>query len=249
MTYLKDKTVLITGGTSGIGHAAARLFLDQGARVAITGQDAGRLDEARRSLGPEVLACRADVTSASDLAAVARQVGQAFGGLDALLANAGIAEVSPLAEASEAHIDRLIDVNLKGALRTLQQMLPLLRNPSSVVLTASTLAGRGVPGLGVYAASKAALRSLARTLSAEWLARGIRVNVLSPGLTQTPIYGKLGLDPAQVAAWAGELLQGVPAGRMAQADEVARVAVFLASEASSYMLGENVVADGGLGSL
>lgn len=249
MTDLKDKTILITGGTTGIGHAAARLFLDRGARVAITGQDAARVDEAARQLGAGVLAWRADVTSAADMAAVAKEVKAAFGGLDVLLANAGIVQVSPFADVTEDHIDRQMDVNFKGTVRTLQQMLPLLRNPSSVVLTSSTLAERGVPGLGIYAATKAALRSLARTLSAEWLARGIRVNVLSPGLTRTPIYGKLGLSEEQVAAWVAGLLQSVPAGRMAQAEEVARAALFLASDASSYMLGENLVVDGGLGSL
>ena len=246
MTRLQGKTILITGGTTGIGHATARLFLAEGARVAVTGQDARRVAEAAESLGPGALAFRADVASAADMAGVAHQLGEAFGGLDALFANAGIALPSPLESVDGAHLEAQLDVNIKGVIHTVQKMLPLLRNPSSVILTGSALAEKGIANLSVYTATKAAVRSLARSWSAELVGRGIRVNVLSPGLVETPIYGKLGLPPEAVQAWASELLKSVPAGRMAQPDEIARAALFLASDDSTYLLGESLLVDGGL---
>jgi NAD(P)-dependent dehydrogenase (short-subunit alcohol dehydrogenase family) len=249
MTRFKDKTVLITGGTTGIGWATAKLLLQEGARVAITGQDEQRVLDAKQSLGGEVVALRADVSSASDMAAVATRLKAEFGGLDIVFANAGIARPMPIGDVDEANIDDQVNVNFKGVIYTVQKMLPLLRNPSSIVLTSSTMAEKGIGGMGVYAATKAAVRSLARTLSAELVGRGIRVNAVSPGLTETPIYSKLGMNPDAVQAWAGQLVSGVPMKRFARADEVARAVAFLASEDSAYMLGENVLVDGGVATL
>ncbi len=249
MGRLSGKTVLITGGTSGIGMASAQLMLAEGARVAITGQDPGRVQDAGALLGPGVLALRADVASLADMHEVAQRLKDEFGQLDVLFANAGIAQPMPFADVGADDIDRLVDVNFRGVIYSVQSMLGLLANPSSVVLTSSVLAEKGVAGMAVYSATKAAVRSLARTLSAELAPRGVRVNVISPGLTETPIYGKLGLPAAAVQEWGAQLVAKVTAGRFAQAEEVARAVLFLASEDSRYMLGENVMFDGGLGAI
>lgn len=246
MDRLAGKTVLITGGTTGIGLATARLFLAEGARVAITGQDAQRVADAARTLGGGALALRADAASAADMADVAARLQAEFGGLDVVFVNAGIAKPLALAQVTEAHIDEHVGVNLKGVIYTVQQTLPLLRRPASVILTATTLAEQGLPGMAVYSATKAAVRSLARSLSAELVGRGVRVNVLSPGPIDTPIYAKMGLSEQALNELAGQVLGKVPMGRFGAADEVARVALFLASDDSSYMLGENLIVDGGM---
>ena len=249
MGRLEGKTALITGGTTGIGFATAKLFLQEGARVAITGQDAERVAQAGAALGRGVIALRADVSRASEMAAVAETLATQFGGLDIVFANAGIAKPAGFADVNEAHIDEQINVNFKGVIYTVQKMLPILRKPASVIFTSTSLAEQGIAGLSVYSATKAALRSLARTLSAELRERGVRVNVISPGLIETPIYGKLGLPAEAVTEWAGQLMGKVPSGRFGQADEIARAALFLASDDSSYMLGENLLVDGGMATL
>ncbi|MCM5679625.1 SDR family oxidoreductase [Schlegelella sp. S2-27] len=246
MGRLNHKTALITGGTTGIGLATARLFQQEGARVAITGQDEGRVAQAAALLGPTALALRADVASRTEMEAVARRLQDEFGGLDVLFANAGIAQPRPIAEVDADHLDRLIDVNFKGVVHSVQTMLPLLRNPASVVLNATTMIERGIAGMSIYSATKAAVRSLARSLSAELVHRGVRVNAVSPGLVETPIYGKLGLPPEAVKAWAEQLLAGVPAQRFGRDDEIAKAVLFLASDDSSYVLGENLLVDGGV---
>jgi NAD(P)-dependent dehydrogenase (short-subunit alcohol dehydrogenase family) len=249
MGRLTGKKALITGGTTGIGLATAKLFIKEGARVAIVGQDAQRVEAAGKELGDGALALRADVSSAADMAAVAATLKTAFGSLDIVFANAGIAEPMQFSDVDSGNIDKQIDVNFKGVIYTVQSMLALLNNPSSVVLTGTTLAEQGVAGLSVYSATKAAVRSLARTLSTELQPRGVRVNVISPGLIETPIYGKLGLTPEAVQAWAGHLMAKVPAARFGQADEVAKAVLFMASDDSSYMIGENVLFDGGMATL
>lgn len=246
MARLTGKNVLITGGTSGIGLATAKLFIQEEARVVITGQDAQRVAEAARLLGPQAIGIRADVTSLSDMAAAAQQIKTELGGLDVVFANAGIALPKTIAEVDEEHIDRQIAVNFKGVLYTIQKTLPLLRRPASIVMTSTAMTERGIAGMSVYAATKAAVRSLARSLSAELLDKGIRVNVVSPGLTETPIYGKLGLPQAAVQEWAGALLKQVPAHRLAQADEIAQAVLYLASNESSYVTGANLQVDGGM---
>jgi NAD(P)-dependent dehydrogenase (short-subunit alcohol dehydrogenase family) len=246
MGRLTGKTALITGGTTGIGLATARLFIAEGARVAVIGQDAGRVAQASKELGEGALVLRADVSSRTDMAAAAARLKQEFGKLDVVFANAGIAQPMPFSDVDEDNIDRQVDVNFKGVIYTVQSMLPLMNNPSSIVLTSTTMIEKGVAGMSVYAATKAAVRSLARTLSAEFAPRGVRVNVISPGLIETPIYGKLGLPPEAVQEWAGQLLAKVPAARFGQADEVAKAVLFMASDDSAYMMGENVLFDGGM---
>lgn len=249
MGRLTGKTALITGGTTGIGFATAKLFLQEGARVAIIGRDAQRVEAAGKELGEGVLALRADVGSGPDMVAAAARIKSVFGSLDAVFANAGIAQPMQFSDVDARHINDQVDVNFKGVIHTVQSMLPLLNNPSSIVLTGTTLAEQGIAGLSVYSATKAAVRSLARTLSTELAPRGVRVNVISPGLIETPIYGKLGLPPEAVQQWAGQLLAKVPAARFGQADEVAKAVLFLASDDSSYMMGENIVFDGGMATL
>jgi NAD(P)-dependent dehydrogenase (short-subunit alcohol dehydrogenase family) len=246
MGRLSNKTALITGGTTGIGFATARLFQQEGARVAITGQDAQRVAQAAEQLGAGALALQANVASRSEMDAVAQRLQAEFGGLDIVFANAGIAQPRPLAEVDEAHLDTLLGVNFKGVVYTVQSVLPLLRNPSSVVLNATTMVEVGIAGMSIYSATKAAVRSLARTLSAELVQRGVRVNAISPGLVETPIYGKLGLPPEAVKAWGEQLIAGVPVKRFGRDDEIARAVLFLASDDSSYMLGENLLVDGGV---
>lgn len=249
MGRLSGKTALITGGTSGIGLATAQLFLAEGAKVAIVGQDAERVAAAGQALGPEVLALRANVAKASDMAQVAAEVKSRFGQLDALFVNAGIAKPKPFSDVDDANIDSQLDVNFKGVIYTIQAVLPLLKNPSSVVLTSTALIDQGEPGMSIYTATKAAVRSLARSLSGEYAARGIRVNSISPGLIETPIYGKLDMPAEAVQAWAGQLLAKVPVGRFGQASEVAKAVLFMASDDSSYMLGENIMFDGGISTI
>ena len=249
MGRLIGKTALITGGTTGIGLATAKLFLKEGARVAIVGQDAERVAAAGQELGPGAIALRADVASRSDMAGVAARLRADFGKLDVVFANAGIAQPMPFSDVNEDNIDHQVDVNFKGVIYTVQSTLSLLSNPSSIVLTSTTMIEKGVAGMSVYAATKAAVRSLARTLSAELAPRGVRVNVISPGLIETPIYGKLGLPAEAVREWAGQLLAKVPAARFGQADEVAKAVLFMASDDSAYMMGENVLFDGGMATI
>ncbi len=246
MGRLTGKTALITGGTTGIGLATAKLFIAEGARVAVIGQDAGRVAQAAVELGEGALALRADVSSRSDMLAAAARLKQEFGTLDVVFANAGIARPMPFSDVDENNIDSQIDVNFKGVIYTVQSMLPMMNKPSSIVLTSTTMIEKGVAGMSVYAATKAAVRSLARTLSAEFAPRGVRVNVISPGLVETPIYGKLGLPPEAVQQWAAQLMTKVPAARFGRAEEVAKAALFMASDDSSYMMGENLLFDGGM---
>lgn len=249
MARLAGKTALITGGTTGIGLATAKLFMQEGARVAITGQDAGRVAQAGAELGPGALALRADVASLADMTALASRLKEEFGGLDIVFANAGIARTVAFADIDEAGIDELLNVNFKGVIYTIQRMLPILRKPASVILTSSTLGEQGMAGMSVYSATKAAVRSLARTLSAELVGQGVRVNVVSPGPVETPIYGKLGLAADTVQHMAAEILGKVPVGRFGQSDEVAKAALFLASDDSSFILGENLLIDGGMATI
>jgi NAD(P)-dependent dehydrogenase (short-subunit alcohol dehydrogenase family) len=246
MKRLEGKTALITGGTTGIGRATAALFLKEGARVAITGQNAERVAEAAAALGEGVIGLTADASSAADMAKVAQRLQAEFGQVDVVFANAGIAHPRPLADIDEAHIDQQFGVNVKGVIFTVQKLLPLLRKPASIILTASTVAELGTANMSVYSATKAAVRSLARSLSAELAPQGVRVNVVSPGPIETPIFGKMGLPQDAVDAWAEQIKGKVPAGRFGTVDEIAKAALFLASDDSSYILGEQLLVDGGM---
>jgi NAD(P)-dependent dehydrogenase (short-subunit alcohol dehydrogenase family) len=243
---LNDKIALVTGGTTGIGLETAKLFRDEGARVIVTGVNAARIADAQRELGPEVLVLRADLRQRGELDQVITLVRERFGRLDVLFANAGVGVVANLADVSESQFDDLFAINVKGLFFSVQQAAPLMGKGGSIVLTTSFLNEVGVPGFSLLSASKAAVRSLARSLGAELAPRGIRVNAVSPGPTSTPFHGKLGLSESQLSEAAAGIEAQVPLGRFGEADEIAKAVLFLASADSSFITGTEVVVDGGL---
>lgn len=246
---LSGKTAVITGGNSGIGLATARLFIREGAKVAIIGRDSKTLDAARQELGGNVIAIKADVSSIDQVEAAAKEVEAKLGKVDILFANAGIAEFTPMDQVNEVFFDKTFDINVKGVFFTTQKFTPLMRDNGAVLFTTSVVNKKGWPGTSVYSASKAAVRSLARTMAAELLPRKIRVNAISPGPIDTPIYGRLGMPPEAVKELADNVLQQTPMHRFGSADEVAKVVLFLASDQSSYLTGTEISVDGGLGQL
>jgi len=245
MDRLKGKRALITGGTSGIGLETARRFRDEGARIIITGR--GNLEAARQELGPDVPAIS---SNAGDLGAqpeLAKTVEKEFGALDILVLNAGIVELGPLEKWDEAGFDRTIDINFKGPFFLIQALLPLFASPASIVVNASINAHLGMPNSSVYAASKAAMLSLVKTLSGELISRGIRLNAVSPGPIDTPIYDKLGMAKNSKAAL--DFTQQIPARRFGNPVEIANAIVFLASDEAAFTVGSELVMDGGMSTL
>lgn len=249
MPRLQDKYALVTGGTSGIGLETARQFLAEGATVAITGRSQTALAAAGRELGDAVLLLRSDAGDIAGQRALAQRIARQWPRLDVLYANAGDVTHRPLQEWDEDAYDRLMGVNLKGPFFLIQSLLPVLANPSSVILCGSVSAHIGLPQSSAYAASKAGLLSLARTLSGELWTRGIRVNGLSPGPTETAALGKLGLPPQEEAALRGQIAKLVPIGRLGTPLELAKAAVFLACDESSFVVGTELQVDGGVGNL
>jgi NAD(P)-dependent dehydrogenase (short-subunit alcohol dehydrogenase family) len=249
MSRLKDKRALITGGTSGIGLETARRFVAEGARLAITGKNPATLDAARKELGENVLVIASDASDVAGQKKIAETVREAFGGLDILFANAGIADLRPIEQWDEAGFDRSFSLNFKGPYFLIQALLPVFANPASIVLNASVNAHIGMPNTSVYGATKAALLSLTRTLSGELIARGIRVNAVSPGPISTPLYGKLGLSEADLKAVSASIQSQVPAGRFGNPSEIANAVVFLASDESAFTVGAEIQIDGGMGTL
>lgn len=245
MKRLHGKRALITGGTSGIGLETARQFLAEGARVAVTGTNPETLEQARKELGPEALVLRADAGSAADQKALAQAVRDAFGQVDVVFLNAGVGEFRPLESWDEAAFDRSMAINLKGPFFLMQALLPILAKPASVVLNTSINAHIGMPTSSVYAASKAGLLSLARTLSGELIGRGIRVNAVSPGPVTTLLHGKLGMSDDDKK----KLTEQIPAGRFGYASEIAKAVVFLASDESAFTVGSELIIDGGMSTL
>jgi NAD(P)-dependent dehydrogenase (short-subunit alcohol dehydrogenase family) len=243
---LSNRIALVTGGTSGIGLEVAKLFRDQGARVIVTGVDQTRLDAASRELGGGVLVLRADLRLAGELDKVFDQIRQKFGHLDVLFANAGVGLAATLDAVTENQIDEQFAVNFKGIFFTVQKAAPLMAKGGSIVLTTSFLNAVGSPGLSILSATKAAVRSLARSLGAELAPRGIRVNAVSPGPISTPFHSKLGLSEKELKEAAGAIEAQVPLHRFGEADEVAKAVLFLASEDASFITGSEVVVDGGL---
>lgn len=246
MGKLDGKIALITGGTTGIGLASARLFHHEGARVYVTGRNPETLAEARKLLPPEVVILQADSASLEDLDRLIAQLKVQAGRLDVLFVNAGVGEFRALEEASEAHWDRIMDVNLKGAFFLTQKALPLLGQGASVFYTTSVVGRKGFPGAAAYSASKAGLAGLARVLAVELASRGIRVNSLAPGPIDTPIHGKLGMTPEGLDAFREGIAQRVPMKRMGSDEEVAGAALFLASKDSAFMTGDEILVDGGV---
>ncbi|MGK7940238.1 MAG: SDR family oxidoreductase [Crocosphaera sp.] len=235
----------MTGGTTGIGFATAKLLLEQGARVAISGQNQERLNEAVNQLGTEVLAIRADVSKVNEIETMFMKIKETFGGLNILFVNAGIAKLAPMDAVEESMIDEVFNINFKGAFFTIQKAASIMSEGSSIVVNTSVNNQMGMMGSSVYGASKAAVRSLVRTLGAELIGRGIRVNAVSPGPVQTPIYGKLGVPQEQLQEFATQLQQKIPMQRFGNPEEIAKSVLFLASEDSSFVLGEELVVDGG----
>ena len=245
MDRLKGKRTLVTGGTSGIGLETARQFLKEGARVAVTGSNPATIESARAALGQGVLTIRTEAGDVDGQQAVAAAVGEAFGGLDAMFVNAGIGDFRPLEQWDEAGFDRSFAVNLKGPFFLIRALLPLFANPASIVLNTSINARIGMPNSSVYAATKAGLISLARTLSGELIGRGIRVNAVSPGPIATPLHGKIGMGEAEIKALVGQ----IPAGRRGDPGEIANAVVLLASDESAFTVGSEFVIDGGMSNL
>jgi NAD(P)-dependent dehydrogenase (short-subunit alcohol dehydrogenase family) len=243
---LTGKRALITGGTTGIGWATARKFLKEGAGVAVTGANPVTLDAARKELGAETLVIASNAGDMAAQRALAETVAQAFGQLDILIVNAGIVDMRPLEKWDEAGFDRSFDIHVKGPFFLVQALLPTFANPASIVLTASINAHIGMPNSSIYGASKAALLSLAKTLSGELLPRGIRVNAVSPGPIATPLYGKLGMKTADIKAMSESV---IPARRFGSAEEIAQTMVFLASDEAAFMVGGELIIDGGMSTL
>lgn len=246
---LKDKTALVTGGSSGIGLATAQRLRAEGARVAITGTDGDKLETARDTIGGDTLAIRANVRSVAELKAMANTLGREFGRLDILFANAGIAYGTPVATTDEERFDRLMDVNVKGVFFTIQSVLPIMNQGGSIILNTSWLGHVGTPGRAALSASKAAVRSMTRVLAAELADRRIRVNAVSPGPIETPIHRSPGQSEDEFRAYAEKVGAKVPAGRMGLPEEVAAAVAFLASDQSRFMLGSEMAVDGGLGEI
>jgi NAD(P)-dependent dehydrogenase (short-subunit alcohol dehydrogenase family) len=243
---LNEKVTLASGGTSGIGLETAKLFRDEGARVIVTGTNSDRIAEASRELGPDVLALRSDLRVRGEIDAVVTAIQDKFGHLDVLFANAGVGLAAPLDAVTEAQIDEQFSINFKGVFFTVQKCAPLLNKGASIVLTTSFLNSVGAPGLSILPATKAAVRSLARSLGAELAPRGIRVNAVSPGPISTPFHGKLGLPEKELQQAAVGIEARIPLHRFGRADEVAKAVLFLASDESSFMTGAEIIVDGGL---
>ena len=247
MARLTGKRALITGGTSGIGLETLRQFVSEGARVAVTARSVEAFDRVREEYSDAVLCIASDAGDAADQKRVAGIVRENFGALDILFVNAGIADLRPVGQWDEAGWEHSFHVNVAGPFFLIQALVPLFANPASVILNASINAHIGMPNTSVYGASKAALLSLARTLSGELIARGIRVNAISPGPIATPLYGKLGLSAADLKTVSESLQNQVPARRFGTALEIASAVVYLASDESAFMVGGEMIIDGGLG--
>jgi NAD(P)-dependent dehydrogenase (short-subunit alcohol dehydrogenase family) len=238
---LNNKVAVVTGGNSGIGFATAQNFIQEGAKVVIVGRDRQALEK--------TIAIQADVANLTDLDRLYATVKEQVGNIDIVVVNAGVAPVRPLIQVDEAHYDQIMNINVKGAYFTVQKSLPILNDGAAIVLVASVASITGTAGLSVYNASKAALRSLARTFSAELVDRGIRVNAISPGPTETPIFGKMEVPPEATGSGGESILSKIPMKRLGQPEEIAKAILFLASSDSSYVLGTELFADGGMGQI
>jgi NAD(P)-dependent dehydrogenase (short-subunit alcohol dehydrogenase family) len=246
MDRLKGKTVLVTGGSSGIGLATAKLFRDEGAQIAITGRDKNRLAVAQEILGSETLVIQSEAGSLAEIESMLGKVKNRFERLDVLFLNAAISKAAPIEMVSETQFDEIMGINVKGVFFTIQKALPLFSPNASVIVTTSITNQLGSPNFSVYGASKAALRSLVQSLGLELINRGIRVNAISPGPIATPIFDSFGLPSEMVQAIKKEIADKSPSKRFGMPEEIAKAALFLASADSSYMVGEEVVVDGGM---
>jgi NAD(P)-dependent dehydrogenase (short-subunit alcohol dehydrogenase family) len=243
---LAGKIALVTGGTSGLGLATAKRFIAEGATVVVTGRRAAQLDAAVEELGPSAIGVRGDVSVLSDLERLYETIREAHGRLDVLFANAGGGAFEPLANVTEEHFDKYFGINVKGTLFTVQKALPLMVDGGSIVLNGSMVSVKGVPGFTVYAATKAAIRSFARTWAVDLRGRNIRVNVISPGTVVTPGYkNELKMSDEQIAEFGSRAASATPLGRTGTPDEIAAAVAFLACDDSSYVTGADLFVDGG----
>jgi NAD(P)-dependent dehydrogenase (short-subunit alcohol dehydrogenase family) len=241
MGKLQGKVALVTGGTEGIGLAIAKLFVEEGAYLFITGRRQRELDEAVKKIGDNIAGIQGDVANMADLDRLYETIGRAKGRIDVLVANAGVGEFATFGKATEEHFDKLFGINVKGTFFTVQKALPLLVEGGSVILIGSVASVKGTSSFGVYGATKAALRSFARTWTTDLKERRVRTNVLSPGPIKTPLSDRQ--SPDAIA----RIVSTVPMGRMGEPDEIARAALFLASDDSSFVTGIELFADGGRG--
>ena len=239
---LEGRVAVITGGTTGIGLATARLFVKEGAYVYITGGRQKELDEAVQAIGRNVTGIQGDVAQMSDLDRLYEAV-NTKGRIDVLFANAGAAEFAPMGEITEEHFDRLFNINVKGTLFLVQKALPLMKDGGSIILNGSVASLKGTPAFGVYGATKAALRSFVRTWTSDLKDRHIRSNVISPGPTDTPLFDRQSRDAV------ARIVSTIPMGRMGEPDEIAKAALFLASDDSSFVTGIELFVDGGRGQI
>jgi NAD(P)-dependent dehydrogenase (short-subunit alcohol dehydrogenase family) len=246
MRTLSNKVVVITGGTSGIGLATARLFVEEGANVAIFSRNDDTLQTVAKKLGENAIAVRGDVTQAVDLERLFNITRERFGKIDVLFANAALVKLAPIEQTDDQLYDEVVNTNMKGTFNTLKHALPALNEHASVILTTSYFNRIGFPGASAVSMTKAAVRSLVRVAAAELAPRHIRVNALCPGAIETPLWGKLGLSAGVLGAAAKHIIEKTPAGRFGTAEELARAALFLASDASSFVNGSELSVDGGL---
>ena len=249
MKRLEGKVALVTGGNSGIGLATAKRLQEEGAKVAIAGRSKKTLDEAVKSIGNGVVAVQADVAKFTDIDKLYAEVSRKLGKIDVLFVNAGVAKFAPLAETSESTYDENFDINIKGAYFTIQKALPFLNDGASIILNTSVAGSTGASGASAYSATKAALRSLARTAASELVGRGIRVNAVAPGPIVTPIFDRTGLSKEAFDEFAKEIIANVPMKRFGQPEEVAGAVAFLASQDASYITGVELNVDGGYGQI
>jgi NAD(P)-dependent dehydrogenase (short-subunit alcohol dehydrogenase family) len=246
MSKHEGKIAVITGGNSGIGLASAQRLAAEGAHVFITGRRQSELDAAVKLIGKNVTAVQGDVSNLADLDRLYATIKQQKHRIDILFANAGLGEFAPLGSITEAHYDKTFDVNVKGVLFTVQKALPLLVDGASVILNASIVSIKGIPAFSVYSATKAALRSFARSWTVDLKDRKIRVNVVSPGPIETPAIDRLGQTVGDTAQLKAGLISGVPMGRMGTSDEIAKAVSFLASDDASFITGIELFVDGGM---
>ena len=243
---LEGKIAVITGGNSGIGLATAKRFVSEGAYVFITGRRQKELDVAVSEIGKNAIGIQGDVSNLTDLDKLYNTVKDKKGHLDILFANAGIAQFARLGEISEEHFDKIFDINVKGLLFSVQKALPILQDGSSIILNASVGSSKGIEETSVYSAAKAAVRSFARTWTADLRHRKIRVNAISPGPIDTPIFSSLTHNEEQMEQFKKYIINTVPMGRMGSPDEIAKAVSFLASDESSYITGIELFVDGGM---
>ena len=246
MKKLNGKVAVITGGSTGIGLATARLFVEEGAYVFITGRRQAELDKAKAEIGKNVTAVQGDVANLSDLDKLYAAVKSEKGALDIVVANAGIVEMVMTKDVTQEHYDKTFNINARGTFFTVQKALPLLRNGGSIVLVSSGASVKGIPFYATYSATKAAMRSFVRSWAADFKDRGIRVNTLSPGPIDTPIMDSQVKSKEEADALKAKFKQMIPLGRLGRAEEMASAILFLASDDSSFITGIDLPADGGL---